>query len=461
MGNRILLIENNTRQRTQLRNSIEAWGYEVFIAADGDEAAKLSVDKNIPFIISEFKPNGINGLSLLEHIRQKNETAQVLFTSEAPAIEDAVSAIKAGALDFFTKPVDLTQLRYITEKVFNGNGQSAAPPPRRTGAETPECHIITGNREMEKLLKMAGQVADSCASVLVQGESGTGKELFARLIHNKSGRAERPFVAVNCSALPETLLESELFGHEKGAFTGAIARKPGKFELAHQGTLLLDEITEMDVRLQSKLLRAIQENQIDRVGGVQPVSVDVRIIATTNRDIDTAVRQGDFREDLFYRIATIPLSIPPLRQRREDIKLLSEYFIDKYNRLDNRNVKKLSDAALICLERYPFNGNVRELENIIHRAILLSDGKTITEGNLMLATAVGGRTGHGRQEDVLLSAEGDGGTLKDVEKKTIFQTLDKTNGNRTRAAQTLGISVRTLRNKLNEYKENEDSSESE
>jgi two-component system response regulator FlrC len=308
---------------------------------------------------------------------------------------------------------------------------------------------------MERLLNLAARVADSTASVLIQGESGTGKELFARFIHEQSNRRKMPFVAVNCAALPETLLESELFGHEKGAFTGALSKKPGKFELANRGTLLLDEITEMPFHLQAKLLRVLQEKVVDRVGGTAPVPVDVRVVSTTNRDIREAIADKAFREDLYYRLNTIPLVIPPLRDRLGDLAPLCDCFIRKYSILDARGVKSMTGKAVEVLRHQPFAGNVRELENIIHRAVLLCDTDTIDVRDLLL-------DGEPPQDD---TAEKQSGfphdmalsPLREMEERMIFHTLDKTEGNRTHAAKILGISVRTLRNKLNEYKKNTDS----
>ncbi len=309
---------------------------------------------------------------------------------------------------------------------------------------------------MLRILELARQVADSKASVLIQGESGTGKELVARFVHYHSGRRNGPFVAVNCGALPESLLESEMFGHEKGAFTGAVAKKPGKFELAHQGTILLDEISEMAFHLQSKLLRVLQEQEVDRVGGLSPVSVDTRVIATTNQNIRETIEKGSFREDLFYRLNVIPIKIPSLRQRKDDIPMLAQHFIEKYNAIDGRNVKSLTKGALEKLLRFPFPGNVRELENIMERAILLAEGDVIRETDLLLEESLQGVPETPEHPDTL-TVDMLTGPLKEIEKKIIFRTLDQTNGNRTHAAKVLGISVRTLRNKLNEYKENMES----
>jgi two-component system response regulator FlrC len=295
-------------------------------------------------------------------------------------------------------------------------------------------------------MQMARDVADSRASIFIQGESGTGKELFARYIHHYSARKHNTFVAINCAALPETLLESELFGYEKGAFTGAISRKKGKFELASQGTLLLDEISEMDYQLQSKLLRVLQEREIDRIGGMYPVPVDVRFIATTNRDIEEQIAQGKFREDLYYRLNVIPFCLPPLRDRIDDIPLLADYFVEKYCTMDKRSVKGLTTEAMASLMQMPWKGNIRELENMIERAVLMCRGDLIDEKTLF---TIGGNKPAENSGYPFLPAL----SLKDMEKNVIFRALDQTDGNRTHAAEMLGISVRTLRNKLNEYKQ--------
>jgi two-component system response regulator FlrC len=300
---------------------------------------------------------------------------------------------------------------------------------------------------MKELLAQAKDIADSHASVFIQGESGTGKELFAHYIHRHSKRKDKPFVAVNCSALPETLLESEILGHEKGSFTGAVARKRGKFELANEGTLLLDEISEMAFALQSKLLRVLQEREVDRIGGEKPIPVDVRVMATTNREIEKLLKEGTFREDLFFRLNVIPFRLPPLRERKEDIPLLAQFFVEKVTRLEGRTVKGLTDEAAECLVQMPWRGNVRELENTVARAVLLCKGERIEKKDLFPER-------HERKGEVPNSMPPlTTISLKELERKTILHALDRTNGNRTHAAEILGISVRTLRNKLNEYRE--------
>jgi two-component system response regulator FlrC len=348
--------------------------------------------------------------------------------------------MKLGAFDFIVKPLTVEMIEIISSQLFDRSTLLGRDKPDAKFA------IITENAKMNRLLQEAREIAHSQASIFIQGESGTGKELFARYIHNYSNRKDRLFVAINCSALPETLLESELFGHEKGSFTGAITRKKGKFELANHGTMLLDEISEMNIYLQSKLLRVLQEREIDRIGGTTPIPVDVRIIATTNTDIERQLRDGKFREDLYYRLNVIPFHLPPLKDRRDDIPLLARHFVEKYNRLDKRNVKGLTEAAIELLMQMPWKGNVRELENVMERSVLMCKRDFIDEEDL-------GSHEKMRAVETTRLTTVPSVSLKEMEKKVIFHALDQTNGNRTRAADILGISVRTLRNKLNEYRE--------
>ena len=445
----ILIIEDDLRERTVLCHEIENWGYHVTTAHDGIDALLKIKSAFYGMIIAATDIPGMPTQEFLEGVKSECENTRVLFVSGNPSVEDAVELMKKGAFDYVAKPIDPAQLRLYAERAFFDETAGGEDKSRKVE----KTHIVTKDPGMKKLLELVLQVADSSASVLVQGESGTGKELFARYIHENSKRTKGPFIAVNCAALPETLLESELFGHEKGAFTGAISRKPGKFELADGGTLLLDEITEMQYHLQSKLLRVIQERVVDRVGGTSPVQVDVRVIATTNRDIKESIEKGEFREDLYYRLNVIPVKIPPLRQRRADIAILAQHFVEKYNQIDGRNVKGLTRSAMAKLESLPFKGNVREMENIVQRAVLLARNDLIEEQDLFLDEMV-------ITDENEFNDPNDGpydfepAPLKDVEKRLIFQALDKTSGNRTHAAKILGISVRTLRNKLNEYQKN-------
>jgi two-component system response regulator FlrC len=300
--------------------------------------------------------------------------------------------------------------------------------------------IITDDPKMLSLLSMARNAAASTATVLIMGESGTGKELIARYIHSNSLRKEGPFVAVNCASIPNGLLESELFGHEKGSFTGAFSTRLGKFEQANKGTILLDEVSEMEMALQAKLLRIIQEREVDRIGGVKSISLDIRIVATTNRNLWDEVKKGSFREDLFYRINVFPLNLPPLRERIKDIQLLAEFFLKKFCEKHGKSVENISDDALNLLAGHSWKGNVRELENSIERAVLLGEGKTLLPEALFL-----------EESSVRVSASISGTSIWEVEKELIFKTLKDMDGNRTKAAKRLGISVRTLRNKLKDY----------
>ncbi|MGE0616299.1 MAG: sigma-54 interaction domain-containing protein [Bacteriovoracia bacterium] len=312
--------------------------------------------------------------------------------------------------------------------------------------------LITADRKMSEMIQLAKTVAQSKATVLIQGESGTGKEVMANLIHQNSSRANRPFVAINCAAIPENLLESELFGHERGAFTGAVNAKAGKFEIANGGTLLLDEISEMDIRLQAKLLRVIQEGEVDRIGGRKPIAVDVRIIATTNKNLASCVTEGTFREDLYYRLNVVNLTLPPLRDRIGDVKNLAEYFVGQYSQKNGRPALPFSPEALAKLEAYAWPGNIRELANVIERSIITAKDASIGHGDIMIEyreDAAGLAAGEEGSESYSWNP---GQTLNDIERSVILEALQYHNGNRTHTARALGISIRTLRNKLSDYR---------
>jgi DNA-binding NtrC family response regulator len=354
----------------------------------------------------------------------------------------AVNAIRAGAKEYIPLPPDAELIAAVIAAVARDSSDFLFRDPA-----------------MQRVVRMADQVAPSDASILITGESGTGKEVIAKYVHARSKRANKPFISVNCAAIPEALLESELFGHEKGAFTGAVARRIGKFEEASGGTLLLDEISEMDVRLQAKLLRAIQERLIDRVGGGKPVPVDIRILATSNRNLSEAVREGSFREDLLFRLNVINLKLPALRDRPGDILALSEHFVAKYAKANGLPTRTLSPDACDALIKAPWPGNVRELENTLHRAVLLSSGSVIGPDAIVLPDGMGlsevaaasSLSAQLAQTAQTMSAALVGRTVADVERDLILDTLDHTLGNRTHAANILGISIRTLRNKLNQY----------
>lgn len=445
---KILVMEDQPKERVSLCKALEDWGCYLDCAFDSAAAVAKVRSSGYCLIIASVEIPGFCGLQFLETMRALSETVRVVFLTARASVEDAVNWMKAGAYDVLLKPLDLEQMKYLTQRVFEELNAEMSAPENPYGQNL----IITRDVHMKQILELAARVADSRASVLIQGESGTGKEMIARFIHENSLRRDRPFVAINCGALPESLLESELFGYEKGAFTGAAASKKGKFEAADGGTLLLDEITEMQFHLQAKLLRALQEREIDRVGGLHPVKVDVRVVATTNRDIHQSIKKGEFREDLYYRLNVIPIKLPPLRERSTDIFTLASHFVEKYNKIDGRNVKGLTREAIDLLERLPFPGNVRELENIIERALLLCSGDMIHQKDLFLeapSVEYPPEMPNPHSGDDILKP----GPLREVEKNLIFHTLDKTNGNRTHAAKILGISIRTLRNKLNEYKD--------
>ncbi|MCG8687674.1 MAG: sigma-54 dependent transcriptional regulator [Desulfobacterales bacterium] len=451
-GQRLFLITENPKERMTYTDLFEGMGFLVDSVPEGAGALDYLAENKPEVVVADDATPGFSALEFLKQAAAGESGPKTIIITPDPVVDYAVNLMKYGAADYLIKPVDTRQLELSIKKSMM---LALAPSPekeKKTALKPKAVQIITKDSKMEQLLSLATRVADSSASVLIQGESGTGKELFARYLHEKSGRSNQPFIAINCAALPENLLESELFGHEKGAFTGALARKIGKFELADKGTLFLDEITEMQFHLQSKLLRVLQEKVVDRVGGTQAVDVDVRVIATTNRDAKASVENQEFREDLFYRLNTIPLVIPPLRERSKDIRLLCDFFIKKYCKIDGRDVKGLTDQAASVLFNHQFPGNVRELENIIHRAVLLAETDKISPNDLLMEgveTSPVSDTGSDANQAVDLAT----GSLKEMEQKMIFRTLDQTEGNRTHAAKILGISVRTLRNKLNEYKE--------
>ncbi len=436
---KVLLVENDTNDQTNMSKVLIESHHHVTTAGDGMSAFQEIAGDHYDLVITELDLPRMNGLDLLRRIKGLNRSLPVIITSANAGVQEAVEAMKLGASDFLVKPLTLKMIEIITSRISNDLTDT------EKGKSNGKFTLITQNRQMNRLLQQARGIADSQASVFIQGESGTGKELFARYIHHHSTRRDKPFVAINCAALPETLLESELFGHEKGSFTGAFTRKKGKFELANHGTLLLDEISEMDYHLQSKLLRVLQEREIDRVGGAVPIPVNFRVIATTNRDIEKQIEDGKFREDLYYRLNVVPFHLPPLRERSDDIPLLANYFIKKYNRIDKRAVKRLTQEAMASLLQMSWKGNVREFENIMERAVLMCEGDSVDESDLCVTEKSTRTENAGYHHMPMLS-------LKEMEKNSIFRALDHTNDNRTHAAEILGISVRTLRNKLNEYR---------
>ncbi|WP_367360183.1 sigma-54-dependent transcriptional regulator [Syntrophus sp. (in: bacteria)] len=456
----ILVVDDDTSMRMALCETLESCGYLVEAAANGIEALDKFRAGAFEAVITDMRMPGMSGMEVLKSIKKISPESPVILITAYGTVNTAVEAMKEGASDFIMKPFSLEDIEFVVKNVLatqGGKDEKGGRAERKIPAADRE--IITQDGRMLGIFDFLKTVAKSKSSVLIQGESGTGKELFARFLYRHSDRKHMPFVAVNCAAIPENLLESEMFGYEKGAFTGAMQRKIGKFELANGGTLLLDEVTEMSPHLQAKLLRVIQEKEIDRVGGKMPFPIDVRIIATTNADIRKAVEDRAFRDDLYYRLNVIPLKIPPLRERRGDIECLGRHFLEKYANLNGRPLPVLDDSTLKRLNAYDWPGNVRELENVIERAVLVCQGDAVLPEHLYLED-VGSDDPPGEKMSRFREEIADGipeidfsrdMTIWEMEKELIFNTLDKVKGNKTKAAEILGISVRTMRNKLQEY----------
>lgn len=449
----ILVVEDKESMAQMLRETLEAEGYSIVIARDGQEGTRLIKESRFDLVLTDLKLPKKNGIEVLKASITENPLAPVLVMTAFGTIETAVTAMKEGAFDFITKPFDTDHLlllmrraletrRALTENILLKDELSSRFGSPKIIGKSPCIHEVA-----QKVQK----VAPGKTTVLLMGESGTGKELFARAIHNLSQRREYPFVPINCAAIPGGLLESELFGHEKGSFTGADARKLGKFELADKGTIFLDEIAEMDLSLQAKLLRVIQEGEIERVGGVKTIKLDVRIIAASNRDIEKAVEEKQFREDLFYRLNVFPIVIPTLRDRKDDIPLLVGYFMDKYCSELKSGQKTIAPDALELLKNYPWKGNVRELENCIERAIILCEGDTIIRDNIVLnrqmlfESSLGNLPMDGPLEDSVREA------VRIAETQRISKALKETKGNKSRASELLQVSYKTLLTKIKEY----------
>ncbi len=442
MQEEILVVDDEPQMLIAIHETLRRSGYSITTAGSGMEALRRLKEKYYRLVITDMRMPEVSGLELLRKVKILAPQTPVILLTAYGTIQNAVDAMRHGACDYLLKPFSSESLENVVRRALD-----SAPKKNDKTSHA----IITQDPRFSRTLEQANQAACSNATVLIEAESGTGKELLARMIHLKSPRCSGAFVAVNCAALPESLLESELFGFEKGSFTGANASKPGKFELANGGTLLLDEIGEMAPILQAKLLRVLQEREVDRIGGNDPVEIDVRVIATTNRDLQLLVRNGDFREDLYYRLNVVRLTIPPLRERREDIPLLVDFFSKRYGKDCGEHGPCISPEAVDKLIRYSWPGNVRELENAIQRAMTLYAGPVVRPEDLLLAepqVPPSSPTQWSKPAEVGLSA---GVTMREMERQLICRTLEDTGGNRTRAAKSLGISLRTLRNKLNEF----------
>ncbi|MGX2040392.1 sigma-54-dependent transcriptional regulator [Methylocaldum sp. MU1018] len=434
----ILIVEDDPALSEALTDTLELAGYRTMAAGDGREALDRLAESPVRLVISDVQMPNLHGLSLLERIRTDYPEVPVLLMTAYGTIENAVQAMQAGACDYLVKP-------FAAEALVEQVSRRILPEPGKTDGRVVE------SPAMKKLFGLAARVAKSDATVLIQGESGTGKEVLARYIHQSSARYNGPFVAINCAAIPENMLEAELFGYEKGAYTGAAQLMPGKLEMAQGGTVLLDEISEMNLALQAKLLRVLQEREVERLGGRKPLALDIRVLATTNRNLKDWIGRGLFREDLYYRLSVFPLTIPPLRERKEDIRPLAEAFVRRHWR-SGKPLPRLSEDAADRLSAYSWPGNVRELDNLIQRALILQSGNRIAPEDLAFEDDIRGRDGIPATVDIP-PAETLVDGLRTLEEKIILDTLKEQNGSRKSTAERLGISERTLRYKLAKLRE--------
>jgi len=445
---RILVVDDEESHRIMLRAVLKEEGYDVTEASDGAEAVKAVEQEPFDLILLDIRMRTMDGIEALGEIRKISPLVPVLIMTAYASVKTAVEALKAGAFEYLTKPLDIDELKILIEKaleVYHLRAENIALK-ERLGDRFNFSRIIGRSPKMKEVFDTLSLVAPTDATVLILGESGTGKELVANSIHHNSPRASQPFIKVSCAALPETLLEGELFGHEKGAFTGAIARREGRFQLAHRGTIFLDEVGEMSVTTQTKLLRVLQEKEFEPLGSTRTVKTDVRVIAASNKDLEREVKEGRFREDLFYRLNVVPVCLPPLRERKEDIPALAAHFFAVYRDKNRKELGDISGKAMDLLMRHDWPGNIRELENCMERAVILARGEIIAPADLPLTIQA-----LSRDREIQGLNLPSGISLQELEKALILKTLDDTGGNRSRAAEILGINRRTLQNKLKEY----------
>jgi DNA-binding NtrC family response regulator len=447
-GERVLVVEDEPATRLGLTELVRTWGFTTESAADGEEALQKVTSFRPSIIISDLVMPRMGGLELLRALKDEGTSLTIVILTAQGTVETAVEAIKEGAYDYLTKPIEPQRLKILLDKIVERQDtlREVKVLRRQLRDQGSFGSMIGSSPQMRKVYQVVEQAAPTSASVLIWGESGTGKELVAQTIHQLSPRAQMPFVPINCAAIPETLLESEIFGHEKGAFTGASERREGCFELADRGTLFLDEIAEMTPATQVKLLRVLQERKFRRVGGRQEQSVDVRVIAATNVNPADAVKNGKLREDLYYRLNVFAIELPPLRMRKDDLSLLIQAFLTEFNARNNKNVSAIEPAAMRLMEQYGWPGNVRELRNVIERAVILSTGEFV-EAKHLPPLVIGATAG----SKPALSLE-PGTTVEEAERRLILMTLEHTRDNKTRAAEILGISLKTLHNKLNKLR---------
>ena len=445
---RVLVVDDEDSHRLMLRAVLAEEGYAVAEAADGTEAMHAVEREAFDVILLDLRMRAMDGIEVLTEIRKISPLVPVLIITAYATVQTAVDALKAGAYDYLTKPVDIEELKVLIEKAlehYQLRTENIALK-ERLGDRFDFSRIIGRSEKMKALLETLAMVAPTDATVLIMGESGTGKEVIANAVHQNSPRSGQPFIKVSCAALPETLLESELFGHEKGAFTGAVSRREGRFQLAHRGTIFLDEVGEMSLTTQTKLLRVLQERAFEPLGSVRTVSVDIRVLAATNRDLAREVKEGRFREDLYYRLNVVALAVPPFRERKEDIPFLAEHFLTIYREKNRKAVNAISGKAQDLLVRYDWPGNIRELENCIERAVIMARDEVIVPADLPPQIRM---TVRGEERDGFCIPAGT--SLDEMEKALIVKTLEEAGGNRTRTAEILGINRRTLQNKLKEY----------
>lgn len=447
---KILVVDDEPSQRKMLQANLSLDGYQVFEAEDGTDAIARVSEEFFDLILMDNRMTRMDGIEALKEIKKISPGIPVIIITAFASVETAIQALQAGAHDYLTKPLEIDELRIKVQQSleFWRLKEDNILQRRRIENLFDASRIVGRSERMKHILETVAMVAPTEASVLILGESGTGKELIANALHQGSGRADKRFIKVNCAALPETLLESELFGHEKGAFTGAVGRRPGRFELADGGTIFLDEIGEMTPATQAKLLRVLQEREFEPLGSTHTVKVNIRIIAASNRILKNEVQKGTFRGDLFYRLNVVPIELPPLRERREDIPLLIEHFLKIYNEKNNRNLKGFHPRALDALMRYPWPGNIRELENVVERSVILTSDEYVPFSEL--PESIRGATADPLMEQARQGIR-PGMTIREMEKELIIKTLEDNDGNRTRTSSILGITRRTLQLKLKEY----------
>ena len=450
----ILVVDDEKNSREGLGKFLENQGYDIQLAGSAKEAIEVIKKESPNVIISDIRMPEMDGIALLHRVKELDPKASVILLTAYGSVENAVQAMKAGAFHYLTKPINLEELDFIVKKALSSQHleRENIELKKELIQEKFETEtIISRSPKMKNVIELAMQVAKSDSTVLLQGETGTGKELLAHLIHNHSGRHDRSFIAVHCASLTETLLASELFGHERGAFTGATERKVGRFERAHMGTLFLDEVAEIPESMQVKLLRVLQDGVFERVGGTKSLKVDVRLIAATNKNLAEEVKKGKFREDLFYRINVILLEIPPLRDRKEDIRPLVDHYLKFFCRANNKKNDSVSEDSYKALENYPWPGNIRELRNIVERMVVLSTGSKISIENIPndirtynapMPALVSVKVSENSPQE---------GELRGMEKELIRKKLSELGGNKSKAAKELGISRRTLYRKIEEY----------